>query len=180
MSNEQINQKFSNHLWGSLRQFWCTNYTNLKLPTCLIHGKPPKEHLLATNISQPQLHILLKPWNWHVVTHILHLYPPTHKRPSHRPTQQSNLPNSPHTPIQQTHKCYILVNVGNQHNWPQDITNPEWSIQCTCLPTTCACMAQLRPGILCVLGPLIAIHPSPPPFKPIKHHTIHTIHLLLW
>ena len=64
----------------------------------------PKERLMATNISQSQLHTLLETSNWQVTTRTLHLHPPTHKRSSHSPTQQSSTPNNPHTPIQQTYK----------------------------------------------------------------------------
>ena len=40
--NEQINQQLSNTSWKPQANR-------------LIHGKPPKEHMMATNISQPQL-----------------------------------------------------------------------------------------------------------------------------
>ena len=102
---EQANQsKTLKPLLESLTHILYTNYINLKIPIRPIHGKPLKEHIMATNKSQPQLHTLPKPQNWHMATPTLHLHPPTHKRPSHSPTQQSGAPNSPHTPIQQTHK----------------------------------------------------------------------------
>ena len=41
---------------------------------------------------------------WHLATPTLHLHPPTHKSPLHSLTQQSNTPNNPNIPIQQTHK----------------------------------------------------------------------------
>ena len=50
-------------LMESLKHMRYINYTNHKIPIRPIHGKPPKEHLMATNISQPQLHTLPKPQN---------------------------------------------------------------------------------------------------------------------
>lgn len=50
--------------------------------------------------------------------------PPTHKRPSHSPTQQISLLNSPHTPIQQAHKvlypikCRQLTQLAPRHHDP--------------------------------------------------------------
>ena len=87
--------------------------------------EPPKEHLLATNISQPRLHTLPKPRYWHVVTLALHLHPPTYKRPLHSPTQQSSTSNSPHTLIQQTHKMLYPTKCWQPTRLAQRYHNPR-------------------------------------------------------
>ena len=60
--HKQIKQLPTNHFQKALR-IWCTNTQTLKLRSAKIHGILMKEHLLATNISEPQLHSLPKPLN---------------------------------------------------------------------------------------------------------------------
>lgn len=155
-----------------LMHIWCTKYINIKIPVHPIHGKPLKKHLMAINISQPQLRTLPKPRHWHVAIPTLYLHPPTHKglcmywhnKAIHQTT---------HT--QQLHKhtrCYTLANVDNRHNRPQDITILRWLIQCM-PPKTCTCTARLRTKILCILGPLIDGHT---PFPPNPPNTIQFIY----
>ena len=60
-------------IFGNPHNILCTNSTYLEIPIRPIHGKPLIEHLLATNISQPQMHILPKPHNRHAATPTLHL-----------------------------------------------------------------------------------------------------------
>ena len=134
VSNEQINQKLLNHLWkasskfdvqitqtlmfwyaqymGNHRRyiFWSLTYPNHNYTLCPNHKFDMWPHLLST------------------CTH-----PPTHKKPSHSVTQQSNTPNSSHTPINKITKCYTLVNASNWHNWPWDTTILKWLIRCTCV-----------------------------------------------
>ena len=157
--NEQINQNLSKHFWKASRISNAQITQTLKSdPICPIHGKPPKEHLLDTNISNPNYTLFtnheIDMWPNLLSTcthpHIKGLCTTRHNKIVHQIalTLQSNK----HT------RCYRLVNVGNPHNQPQDTTILEWLIQCTCLPNTCTCMARLKPDILCILGAPIDSH----------------------
>ena len=79
----------------------------------LLLGEPTTSKVLKCTLfgwtmGYLQLHTLLRPDYWHVATPTLHLHPPTHKKPLHSPTRQSNTPNSPLTPIQSNKdtRCY--------------------------------------------------------------------------
>ena len=166
--------KSLNPLLESHMNILCANYTTLDIAVHPIHGKPPKENLLATTIFQHQLHTLPKPQNKHVAAPTLHLHLPTYKG-LHIVRHNKAIHRIAHTLQFNKHiRCYTPVNANNQHNQPNDITILKCSILCKCLPNICTCM-----DILCTWGPPIDNHTHIPP-KPIKQHRIHRIHFLLW
>ena len=94
-----------------------------------IHSKP-NFTLCPNNVIDTWPHLLFKCSH----PHIKGLQIARHKKAVHRiaHTLQSNK----HT------RCYILINVGNEYSRPQDITIPQWLLQCTCPTTSYTCLAK--------------------------------------
>ena len=152
LSNEQINQKLSNHFWknvnipytqitqtlkfrfaqymGNHRKniFWPLKYPNPNCTLCHNQDRDTWPHLLST-CEHPYLKGLRIA---------------RHNKATHLITQtlQAN---------KNTRFC-TLTNAGNLNNQPQDSTVPEWLLKCTCPQQPCQCSAKLRPDISCILG----------------------------
>ena len=155
LSNDQINQKLSNHslkfqyaqYMGNHRKniFWPLKFQNPNCTLCHKNDRDTWPHLLSM-CEHPYLKGLKIA---------------RHNKAVHLITQTL-----------QTNKYtwyYTLTNASNINNNSQDQTVPEWLIKCTCTQTECQCHARLRPYILCILG---APNHAPTPLLPSHTHTI--------
>ena len=172
LSNEQINQKLSNHFWknnnipdtqvtqtlkfgyaqymGNHRKniFWPLKYQNPNCTLCRTNDRATWPHLLST-CEHPYLKGLRIA---------------RHNKAVHLTTQtvQAN----------ENAGFFTLTNAGKLINQPPDQTVPEWLLKCTCTQEPCQCQAKLSPDIMCIIG---APNQTRTPILPSPNYTIQFI-----
>ena len=174
LTNKQINQKLSNHLW-KIKEITDAQITpTLKFRYAQYMGNHRKNIFSPLKFQNPNCTLCHKndrdTWP-HLLSMCEHLYPKglriaRHNKAVHLITH--TLQANKHT------QYYTLTNACNFINMNQEQTVPEWLIGCTCPQTSCQCQARLRLDILCILG---APNHTPTPLLPSHTHT-HTIQVI--
>ena len=172
LSNEQINQKLSNHFWkddkipdtqitqtlkfryaqymGNHRKniFWPLKYQNPNCTLCRTNDRDTWPHLLST-CKHPYLKGL-RIARHNKATHLV------------VQTLQAN----------KNTRYFTLTNAGKLTTQPQDQKVPDWLLKCTCTQEPCQCQAKLRPDIMCIIG---APNHTQLPILPSPSHTVQFI-----
>ena len=168
LSNDQINQKLSNHFWKNNKISDAQITQTLKFRYAQYMGNHRKNIFWPLKFQNPNCTLCHKndrdTWP-HLLSICEHPYLKglriaRHNKAIHLITQ--TLQANKHT------SYYTLTNACNLNNNNQERSVPEWLIDCTCTQTRCQCHAKLRPDILCILG---APNHTPTPLLPSHTHT---------